>query len=160
MIVAATGHRPDKLGGYFAPYTMRLHNLARGVLKHMQPEKAISGMALGWDTAWAEAALELGIPLIAAIPFKGQESRWPVESQHRYHRICGQARDVVVCSAGGYAPFKMQTRNEWMVLQCDHLIALWDGSPGGTANCIAYAKELGRDTRNLWHIWQGMQRDL
>jgi hypothetical protein len=36
-------------------------------------------MARGWDLALAKAAVELGLPLFAAIPFVGQESRWPAE---------------------------------------------------------------------------------
>lgn len=41
---------------------------------------------------------------------------------------------------GGYAPAKMQIRNEYMVENCDLLIAVWDKSDGGTANCVKYAK--------------------
>lgn len=46
---------------------------------------------------------------------------------------------VVVCG-GGYSPEKMQRRNAWMVDHCDFLLACWDGSPGGTGNCMAYAR--------------------
>lgn len=34
----------------------------------------------------------------------------------------------------------MQKRNEWMVDNCDILIAVWDKSPGGTKNCVDYAE--------------------
>src|SRR3546814_15540871 len=96
-------------------------------------------MALGWDTAWALAALDLGVPLTAAVPFCGQEKSWPAESQRRFHSILERAAAVEIVCPGGFAAHKMQTRNEWMVDHADGVVALWDGSTGGTANC-----EIGR----------------
>ena len=43
-----------------------------------------------------------------------------------------------------YAVWKMQKRNEWMVDNCDAVIAVWDGAPGGTANTVDYARKLGK----------------
>lgn len=152
-IYAATGHRPDKLGGYGPRIDDRLRNLAYSFFVAAKPDEAVSGMALGWDMAFAEAALTLGIPLTAAIPFAGQESKWPTASQERYRNILARAaRSVIVCD-GGYSSAKMQTRNEWMVDKCDRLVALWDGSPGGTGNCIKYARQVGRDVINLWALY-------
>ena len=52
-----------------------------------------------------------------------------------------------IVSPGEYAAFKMQVRNEWMVDQLnpatDLLLAAWDGSPGGTGNCVKYATGKG-----------------
>ncbi|WP_188052008.1 hypothetical protein [Azospirillum sp. Sh1] len=48
----------------------------------------------------------------------------------------------------------MNTRNEWMVDHSDRLLALWDGSQGGTANCVRYARGLGRPIDNLWSEWE------
>jgi len=44
----------------------------------------------------------------------------------------------------------MQTRNIWMVDNCDLVLALWDGSDGGTGNCIKYANKIGKPIVNLW----------
>jgi uncharacterized phage-like protein YoqJ len=111
----------------------------------------ISGMALGWDTAFAIATIRLGIPLVAAVPFSGQESRWPEAAQARYRSIIAAASDVIVVSPGSYAPAAMHARNRWMVDHCDALAALWNGSPdGGTAACVRYAASVGRQTINLW----------
>ena len=44
----------------------------------------------------------------------------------------------------------MQLRNEAMVNDCDLLLALWNGTSGGTANCIRYANSVKREIRNLW----------
>ena len=81
MILAATGHRPDKLGGYSHDILVRLTEFAQHQIRVLGPEKVISGMALGWDQAVALATISLEIPLIAAIPFEGQESVWPEKSQ-------------------------------------------------------------------------------
>lgn len=153
MIVAGTGHRPEKLGGYTEAVATRLLDLARAVLVRHAPSKVISGMALGWDTALALAALDLGIPLVAAVPFAGQERKWPVLAQEVYRAILARAEVVVVCE-GGYAPWKLQKRNEWMVDNAQALIALWDGSDGGTANCIRYAAPLGIRIVNVWLTWE------
>ena len=46
---------------------------------------------------------------------------------------------------GGYAGYKLQKRNEWMVDHCDILIAVWDGTSGGTANCVNYAQSVNKE---------------
>jgi len=153
-IIAATGHRPKKLGGYSKTIETRLFNLALEYLRKARPTMAISGMALGWDMAFADACEELGIPFIAAIPFIGQESVWPEQSQERYKRLLTKAHRVHVVSDGQYMPFKMALRNEWMVDSASKIAALWDGSAGGTANCVAYAIGKGKPIDNLWERYQ------
>ena len=143
MIVAATGHRPDKLGGYEweAPKREWVRNQIKDFLVKYQPERCISGMALGVDQDFAFCCIELAIPFTAAIPFVGQENTWPSSSQTFYEWLLERADDVVVVSPGGYAAWKMQVRNVWMVDHCDLVLAVWDGSEGGTANCYRYACE-------------------
>lgn len=153
MIIAGTGHRPNKLGGYSLNIRLKLKYLAKDNLMRYKASKVISGMALGWDTALAEAALELNLPLIAAIPFKGQELRWPKESQDLYNDILSKAREVKYISEEGFSSYKMQIRNEWMVNNCDLILALWNGDlSGGTYNCINYAKAKLESNKiiNLW----------
>lgn len=150
MIIAATGHRPDKLQNGHSDETLaRLVSLAKDYLRRAWTEgdPVISGMALGWDTAWALAALDLGVDLIAAVPFKGQESKWPAKSQELYRDILSRAWLVEVVMEGGYSPPSFQRRNEFMVNRADRICALWDGSPGGTGNCIRYATKMGKADR-------------
>lgn len=108
-----------------------------------QVEKGISGVALGWDTHWAMVCIRLGIPLTCAVPFQGQENMWNQSSQKLYHWILSKATEIVYVCEKGYAPWKMQKRNEWMVNNSDALLAGWDGSSGGTLNCYRYAAEEG-----------------
>lgn len=158
MILAATGHRPEKVGGYDNRTRLALGGLATEYLCRARPEKVISGMALGWDQAVAAAALALGIPLVAAVPFEGQEGRWPEEAQARYARLLASAAEVHVIRILEHGTAKeaaeaMQARNEWMVDRADRLLALWDGSWGGTFNCIKYAEKVGVQHDNLWARW-------
>lgn len=157
MIVAGTGHRPDKLGGYNEAAHMKLVDLATGWLEKNEPKVVISGMALGWDTALAESALQSGITLWAYIPFEGQELRWPDDSRKRFGYIRDRAAKIVICSEGGYAPYKMQVRNERMVNHCDTVLALWNRSNGGTCNCLKYANQKLKPTINLWNQYIAMR---
>ena len=150
MIIAGTGHRPDKLGGYGDEVKHALDRVATSWLASNRPAGVISGMALGWDQALARAAISLGIPLLAALPFKDQDCKWPARSREDFADILGKAMQVVVVSEGGYSAHKMQLRNEYMVDKCDSLLALWNGAPGGTANCVSYANRVGRPVTNLW----------
>lgn len=159
LVVAATGHRPEKLGGYRVEVGRRLVQLAVEHLERLTPEHVISGMAQGWDQAVAQAAVRLGIPLVAAVPFAGQSSNWPEASRRRYHALLERAAEVVIVCAGDYRPEAMQIRNEWMVDRCSVLLALWNGSRGGTGHCVRYAEFLterrSRPLRiiNCWNEW-------
>lgn len=156
LTYAFTGHRPNKLGGYSDEVAGKLSALAsRWLEEQMDGRKltVISGMALGWDQAVARAASVLGIPWIAAVPFIGQEGGWPGSSRRQYHHLIGKASRIQVVCPGGYSPAKMHKRNAWMVDNSDLLVALWDGSQGGTANCVNYALANRRQVVNLWDRW-------
>ncbi len=142
--VAVTGHRPDKIGGYdyYARQRVWLRQQLRTIVMDLMPMYTISGMALGVDQDYAQVSIELAIPFIAALPFVGQEKKWPKSSQDYYNWLLERADEKVVVSPGEYSAYKMQVRNEWMVDNCDVLIAVWDGSEGGTGNCVRYAQRV------------------
>lgn len=153
LVIAATGHRPQKLGGYTKDLLIRLQRGAAHYIEKRQPTKGISGLALGWDTAWALALIDAGVPLIAAVPFEGQESRWPREDQERHRFVVSKAATVVLVCPGGYANWKFLKRDEWMVDHADEVVALWDGSKSGTGHTVAYANNTGKPVVNLWPSW-------
>src|SRR5215216_944416 len=113
--VVATGHRPDKCGGYTTAAQLLLKEIAIDWLAALNPRGAISGMALGWDTAIVEACLNLGLPYVACIPFRGQESQWPLSSRRAYANYIRHAAKIIICSPGEYSANKMQIRNERMI---------------------------------------------
>jgi uncharacterized phage-like protein YoqJ len=147
MIVAFTGHRPQKLGGFKLPNATYLYVCKQidQKLQELKPEKIITGMALGVDQWAANIAYQLKIPFMAAIPFVGQELAWPEQSQKIYRALLKLAESQHIVCEGGYSAHKMQIRNEFMVDRCDKLIAIWDGSSGGTGNCVEYAKSKNRE---------------
>ncbi len=153
MTICGTGHRPDKLGGYSKDVLRALITLADAWLAANAPEKVISGVALGWDTALAIASLRRGIPTHAYTPCPGQDSRWPEESRRRYRKILGKCESVLTACPKGYTASCMQRRNELMVDDADLVLALWSGAPGGTRNCVGYAREKGVKVENLWEAW-------
>jgi uncharacterized phage-like protein YoqJ len=167
MYVAATGHRPQKLTEHcrWTPYSEQtreaLVGLARQWLQHNKPEVVISGMALGWDQAVARAAVIERIPFVAALPFKGQHMRWPIREQAQYEELLQASSEIhFICElevlSDSAVAVAMQKRNEWMVDHCDHVLALWSGSFGGTANCIRYAGKKHIEVINLWSSWRAL----
>lgn len=161
MILFVTGHRPDKLGGWEAwPRTfLILCDFAAEELKRINPDLVITGLAVGWDQAIAEACLFLKLPYVAAIPFRGQEARWSPSTRIRYRAYVEGAVDVEVVCEGGYAAWKMGRRNEWMVDRGDRGLALHDGGPsGGTFNCVEYARRRGKEVDNCWERWAKFHR--
>lgn len=154
MILAATGHRPDKLGGYDMERERALVYFATKCLETIGPKEVISGMALGWDQAVAEAAARLGLPFVAAIPFYGQDRLWTAPARARYEALLDRSDKVFAVANGEPVPVAMQLRNQWMVDNSTHLLALWNGTPGGTHNCLRYAKGEGRKFTNVYDGWQ------
>lgn len=168
--VAFTGHRPPKIGGYknTDPLRVAVRNAIKDALSSLvgsTPERevvVISGGALGVDTDAASVADELNLRFIIVAPCLNQDARWPNQSKWAYadmcrasshsladeladHEIVNRLFPGVLLTEQHYSSTCMQRRNEWMVDHCDRLIAVWDGTSGGTANCIAYARGVGRD---------------
>lgn len=146
MIIAVTGHRPDKLGNEWdltGPYSNKIRLALRRILTNMKPTKIISGMALGVDTIWALLGLEMGIELIAAIPCKNHSIKWSDSTKKIYDDILGHSLTTTnYISEETYNDKCMQDRNVWMVNNCDMLVAVWDKSTGGTGNCVKYANSV------------------
>ena len=117
-----------------------------------------SGMALGVDTAATEIVLGLKgkypieINLTAAVPCTNLELAWNKSDQEKYYQLLSQCDSIKFVSnltyqeAGGIKC--LNARNRWVVNQIknahDMIIVIWDGQPGGTANCIADATKLNR----------------
>ncbi len=89
----------------------------------------------------SEEAMKLNIPVLAAIPCLEQDKFWAPASRVRYHEMLGKVQAVEYVTKEPYKKHVMQTRNMWMVDRAAMLIAIFAGSPGGTANCVKYAIE-------------------
>lgn len=143
--VAVTGHRPSKLWGYdysHPGYTKLAQKLAN-TLREVGATHLISGMALGADQVFAMVGVQLrpkcGWTVEAAVPCANHDSKWAPESKQLNKQLLTQVDRVTYVSDKPYTSRCMQDRNIYMVNNCDILIAVWDGSTGGTSNCIKYA---------------------
>lgn len=173
MKMGITGHRPHKLGNDYdltSDWILKIGKKLQHIVLFQKPREMWSGMALGIDELWAELAIMESVPLVAVIPFKGQELKWPEKSQRVYQNYLRLANRIIVVdmvrtimasdnpeleaelTAGisyneylsmqvkQYSPVKMEMRNRYLVNHVNKLVGVWDGTEGGTANCIRYAR--------------------
>lgn len=138
-----TGHRPEKLDCNEAAIKVMLNHAIEQAIQDGFVT-FISGMARGVDIWASELLLEHraatpSLHLICALPYSGFERRWSPQWQTRYQAILQQA-DLIKTICPSYSITAFQQRNEWMVDHSSRLIAIYNGSPGGTRNTIEYAK--------------------
>lgn len=152
MKICVTGHRPDKLYGYKLSDSkyIKLKERFKELLIQNNCTEAITGMALGTDMIFAIAVLELkkqgcDIKLHCAIPCRNHSYKWTKDYQDLYNYILNKANIVKLITDEDYKPWLMQKRNEYMVDLADKVIAVWDGSKGGTYNCVKYAEKKGKE---------------
>ena len=150
---AFTGHRPDKLPfqavgdeGYHA----LMGRLKDEILRHITQKGAVhfvSGMAAGVDLMAAQAVLFLKrryphITLEAAVPHKKQIGSMGAAWRDVYCEVLA-ACDTVTVLNETYCPGCFHQRNRYMVDKADYVIAVWDGTPGGTGYTVDYAQKKG-----------------
>lgn len=153
MIICATGHRPNKLYGYKLSDIryLFLKEKIKDILIEQKCTEGITGMALGLDMIFALAIIDLkeegyNIKLHCAIPCLFHTKKWfDKESINLYNYILSKADKVIVVSNREYDNFVMQERNMYMVNISDKVLAVWNGTSGGTKNCIDYAKEKNKE---------------
>jgi hypothetical protein len=163
MRIAVTGHQPHLLGGFGAEAAGLLEGFAVRALEaraaaHGRPAVVVSGMAPGWDLAMAKAALRLGVPLRAVLAHPKQGNNWPEDARAELAGLLAAAERVDVMGAEGgpaAAPGldKWTARDLHVIEGADLLVALWNGSDGGTARAVAMARDKGLPISNLWGDW-------
>lgn len=147
-IIVFTGHRPTKLGGY-DPNPLRT-KVKKAMLKEVNEVIAkygdthevviIWGGALGVDQWAAHLANHLGLRHTAFLPFEGFDVKWPKSSRDELAELLTTCAKVRYISEPGYSAKKMMDRNIAMIDKADTVIAVWDGSSGGTSNAVGYAR--------------------
>lgn len=172
-----TGHRPDKLPWGYDERDPRCLVLRRSLLRELEGlyrrgwRHFISGMALGCDLYFAEAALELresypALTLEAAVPFPGQADRWSEDSRARWQAVL-DACDRRTVVSDGYDRGCMLRRDRYMADRSSALLAVFSGAPGGTRYTLDYAARNGLDILLLDPerpaapaVWMERQEDL
>lgn len=154
-IVFATGHRPESCN----IQRQQMYDMAHfALVSHPRRVDAlVCGMAAGWDLVIGQVALELGIGVIAAVPWAGHSARLPYRRIHT-SIIKNAERVVYVTGASSYpGPQVYHLRNHWMVDNSDEGIALWNHKQeGGTFRCIEYAEKQLKPVRNVYDEFDWM----
>lgn len=141
-----TGHRPEKLGAAEEEIKAALTRAIRAAISDGY-SVFISGMARGVDLWAAETVLDLrdkgeAVRLICAVPFPGFELRWERDWRERYQSILKRA-DLTRTVCSQYSKSCFQIRNQWMVDHSAQVIAVYNGTGGGTRNTLEYAMARG-----------------
>ncbi len=148
-----SGHRPEKLPWGANERDPRCVRLKEELDCHLEGlylagvRHFICGMARGCDFYFAEAVLALrsryaDVTLEAALPCDTQAQSWRAEERRRYDHLLAES-DTVSFVAHRYSPGCMQRRNEYMVENAGVLLAVFNGTAGGTMNTILYARRKG-----------------
>jgi len=147
-VVGFSGHRqvdrPDEAAGAIKAVLEALRRDGTGEWI------ALSSVAAGADTLFAQSALEMGLAWHALLPLPALEFRGDFSDEEwvAAEALLARAEQARVITENGsredaYLDCGMETVNG-----CDVLLALWNGEPargkGGTADVIAYARELGK----------------
>lgn len=154
-----TGHRPAKLPWGLHeedPGCMALKERIRDAVESAYAEgyrHFLCGMALGCDLYFGEIVLALrerhpDITLEAAIPCPTQADNWTDDQRARYHSLLDRC-DLETLVSEKYVPGCMQRRDRYMVDHASLLLAVFDGTPGGTRYTIQYAMSRGVEIIDL-----------
>lgn len=149
--VALTGHRRDGISHADRPWVVdTLGHVAARLGERYGAREAISGMAVGADTWWAQAALEHGLSLAAYLPCPQQADRWATVDRETWTSLRSCASREWVAS-DHYTLQSLHSRNARMVDDCDALVAVLDParSTGGTASTVRRARAKGLDTLHV-----------
>lgn len=144
--VALTGHRRTGSPVWVAD---ELHRVLAKLTGTYGTTVAISGLALGADTLWAQAALNAGLELWAYSPGTWQANSWaPSDRQVRVELLNRASR--VVELAGPYTVNALFERNRLMVQAADAVVAVYQpGRTGGTAWTFEHAKKTGKSVIHI-----------
>lgn len=154
IVVAVTGHRD-----LVAAEIPGIRDGVRTFFSRLQAEypesdlSLMSGLAEGADRLAADVAIDLGIPLIAALPMRADdylEDFATEESRREFRRLCRSAAETLeLPPVDASRPLIADPRElqyaqlgVFLCAHCHILLALWDGkdndSLGGTAQVVRF----------------------
>ncbi len=151
MMIAFTGHRDYDADQNY----QRLYNLVAEIAAVENDVTFLSGMAVGFDLAAAEAIIDLRkiyctVQLKCVIPFDGQTKYFSEEDRYRYERVLDQADEIETLEYE-YSNLVYLRRNDFLVDNADMIIAYYDrSSKGGTAYTIRRARRAKLPIENIY----------
>lgn len=115
---------------------------------------ALSAIAEGADTIFAETALELGMPLETIRPYQAYHSDFTtVSARNRYSELCAASCKEIVLSHTCRSDQAYKNAMNLIVTHSDLLVVVWDGCPAtaicGTSNAVDDAVRLNKSWIHL-----------
>lgn len=151
MRVGITGHRG---------LSRTVESQVRALLAQQRAEydvrdlAAISCLADGPDTWWAQEVLDAGGRLEAVVPATEYREGLPDWHHATYDELLKRASDVHHTGLKESTSEAHQAGSEILVGLSDVLVAVWDGLAargyGGTADVVSYARHVGVPVTVLW----------
>lgn len=145
--IVVTGLRPPQLGGYqpnlsWESVRSKLsHALAYLATEH-EDVVVLTGMGLGVEQLAAQAAIDAGIPFVAAPPHRDFDAVWPADARDRYRELVAHALAEVTFDdrkptskqqAGGM----LGRRDAWLARNAAGAIVVHDGDDEATEKKLA-----------------------
>ena len=154
-----TGYRPEKFPFKLNSRDPQFNKMIARVISTLEAliddgcKTFYSGMAMGFDILCAECVLKLrekynDINLICVMPYKNQESAFPIDWQQRYKYVLKKCDESIYIS-DDYHKACFQERNMFMVDNSDFVVCWYDGKKGGTRNTLKYAQKKMRTVINI-----------
>ena len=148
-----TGHRPNKLPWGKNETDPRCLALKQWIAAAVEQacrdgyRHFICGMAQGCDLYFCEAVLAFrashpDIRVEAAIPYPGQADRWGSDQRARWQSLTERC-DYRTVVQPAYDRGCMLRRDRYMVSRSGRIIAVFNGTTGGTMQTLAYAMQSG-----------------
>ncbi|MBW8805467.1 MAG: hypothetical protein JF587_16705 [Catenulisporales bacterium] len=115
----------------------------------------VTCLAPGADSLFAEAILEIGVPLEVVVPSADyRRTQVPADCAVGWDAAIAAADVVTVLPFAAAGPEAYAAANEMMLGSIDELVAVWDGRPaqdaGGTGAAVAEARRQGVPVTVIW----------
>lgn len=135
-VLVVLGHKPTELGGYgdnplAEAVRDRLARIIEAKGELYDDLVVVTGLRLGAETLAAEAALEVGVPFVAVLPYPEPHSMWPPAAQAHFEHLLDQAREVItlqqaVPGSRQEAGAALARRDAWLARNATEAILVWD----------------------------------
>jgi hypothetical protein len=154
MLIGIVGHRYISDINAIAFVTEQCTSILDQAQNTYSDLVALSAIAEGADSIFAEAALTLGIPLEIVRPFQTYTSDFAtMPARHRYNRLRKAARNETTLDFAGRSDEAYEAAMRWIVTRSDLLMVAWDGrstnGPGGTGHAVSQAIQINRSWIHL-----------
>lgn len=148
-IVGGIGHR-DLEALEEIPYVqICFHRLLTELMSRRPGLRAVSALAAGADTIFAQCAKSLSIPLQSVIPFANFDADFvQPEANARYRSLRSNADSEHRLNFSKRNERAYKKSMEWVVFSSTVVIAAWDGrrsgSIGGTWEAVSLCQKMGK----------------